>query len=126
MDLSDILNNPLFIPLITVSLTFVLNVVFLYWLRKWQYKREYIMRNVEKTYIPLTAELHEKLERFNRFLEYPYGLQCRFDKLEEIRNSGLFEFIRSHDKKLFDSLVLFYTQIACMHYLQRIFPFNRF
>lgn len=111
MDLSDILNNPLFIPLITVSLTFVLNVIFLYWLRKWQYKREYIMRNVEKTYIPLTAELYEKLEHFNRFVEDPDGLQRHFDKLEEIRNSGLFEFIRNHDKKLFDSLVLFYTQI---------------
>ena len=111
MDLSEVLSNPLFVPLLVALITIVVNAYFLYWLRNWQYRTEYIIRNVEKTYIPLVAEIHERLEQFNNFLKNPDGLHYRFEQLEGIKKSGLFEFIRSHDKKLFDSLIHFYTQI---------------
>jgi len=102
MDLSEILSNPLFVPLLVAFITIAFNAIFLYLLRKWQYRTEYIIRNVEKTYIPLVAELHDRLEQFNNFLESPDGLHYSFEKLEEIKKSGLFEFIRSHDKKLWN------------------------
>lgn len=34
-----------------------------------------------------------------------------FEELENVKKSGLFEFIRSHDKKLYEKLDLFYSQI---------------
>lgn len=111
MGLSEILSNPLFVPLLVAVITIIFNAVFLYWLRTWQYTTEYIIRNVEKTYIPLTAEIHDRLEQFDRFLSNPNGLHYAFETLERIRKSGLFEFIRNHDKKLFDSLEFFYNKI---------------
>lgn len=111
MDLGEILSNPLFVPLLVALITIVANAFFLYWLRKWQYKAEYIISNVEKTYIPLTAEIHDRLEQFDKFLSNPSGLHYAFETLEKIRKSGLFDFIREHDKKLFDSLDFFYNKI---------------
>ena len=111
MDLSEVLSNPLFIPLLVASITIVGNACFLYWLRKWQYRAEYIVRNVENTYIPLVAEIHERLEYFNRFLESPTSLKYSFQTLESVKKKGLFEFIKSHDKKLYEKLILFYNQI---------------
>jgi len=111
MDLSEILSNPLFVPLLVAFITILVNVCFLYWLRKWQYRAEYIIRNVEKTYIPLVAEIHERLECFNRFPENPSGLKYSFKMLESVKKKGLFEFIKSHDEKLYEKLILFYNQI---------------
>lgn len=111
MDLIDILTNPLFVPLLVALITISFNAYFLYWLRKWQYRAEYINRNVEKTYIPLVAEINDRLEYFNRFLEDPNSLKWSFETLERIKKSGLFEFIKSHDKKLYEKLNLFYNDI---------------
>ena len=114
MDLTEILSNPLFVPLLVAVITIAFNVVFLFLLKKWQYRTEYIIRNVENTYIPLVAEIHDKLELFDRFLETPYldwRMLIHFEELENVKKSGLFEFIRSHDKKLYEKLDLFYRQI---------------
>lgn len=111
MDLSEILSNPLFIPLLVAFITIVGNIYFLYRLRKWQYKAEYVISNVRDTYIPLVAEFHDKLEILDHFLENPECLaNWRFDKLEKIKKSGLLEFIRSHDKKLYGKLFNFYER----------------
>lgn len=111
MDLSEVLSNPLFIPLLVAFITIVGNACFLYWLRKWQYRAEYIVRNVENTYIPLVAEMHERLKYFDIFLENPSALKYSFETLENVKKKGLFEFIKSHDKKLYEKLILFYNQI---------------
>jgi len=111
MEYAEILGNPLFVPLLVAILTILTTAYFNYWLRKWQYRREYVISNVEKTYIPLLAEIQDNLKSFNRFLETPYDLTFDFEKMESIKKSGLFEFIRNHDKKLGDGLILFYENI---------------
>lgn len=111
MALSEIPSNPYFIPLIVAFLTIGLTAYFNYWLRKWQYRREYIISNVEKTYIPLLAELNDLLVVFNHFLEDPYNPNWKLEKMENIKKSGLFEFIKNHDRKLGDRLTFFYDKI---------------
>lgn len=108
---AEILGNPLFVPLLVAILTILTTAYFNYWLRKWQYRREYVISNVEKTYIPILAEINEKLDGFDKFLENPNGLDSTFAEMEKIRLSGLFEFVRSHDKKLHSNLELFYCKI---------------
>jgi hypothetical protein len=109
--LSEILGNPLFVPLLVAVLTIVTTAYFNYWLKKWQYRREYIISNVEKTYIPLLEELDDLLGVFNQFLEDPYNPNWKLEKMENIKKSGLFEFIKSHDRKLGDKLTFFYESI---------------
>lgn len=111
MSLAEIINNPLLVPLLVAVITIVSNVFFLYWLRRWQYKTEYVIRNVEKTYIPLLAEIHDRLVTFDRFLEKPRNLSYSFEKLDNIKKSGLLEFIKSHDKKLYGKLKFFDSEI---------------
>lgn len=111
MELVEVLSNPLFVPLLVAVITIVANAFFNYWLRKWQYRREYIISNVEKTYIPLVAEIQDKLEIFNKYFEDPYNPNFNFDKMENIKKSGLFEFIKNHDRKLGDKLTFFYESI---------------
>jgi len=86
MNLGDILINPLFVPLLVAVITIISNICFLYWLRKWQYKAVYITRNIEKTYIPLVAEINDRIEQLDRFLIRPKDLHYKFEKLEEIKN----------------------------------------
>lgn len=111
MLLSEILSNPLFIPLLVAFLTIISTAYFNYWLSKWQYKREYIISNVEKTYIPLVAEIRDNIDSFNKFFESPFNLIFNFEKMENIKRQGLFEFIRNHDRKLGDKLSFFYESI---------------
>jgi len=113
VDLNEVLGNPLFVPLLVAIITIVANAFFLFLLRKWQYRSQYIIENVEKTYVPLLAEINEKLEYFNRFLETPYKVDwTRFEILEKVRKQGLFEFIGSHDRKLYGKLYLLYREIC--------------
>jgi len=111
VDLNEVLTNPLFFPLLVAIITIISNAVFLYWLRKWQYRAEYIITNVQKTYIPVVSEINDGLEHLNRFLEAPSSLKWTFETLEATKKSGLFEFIRSHDQKLYEKLTLFYDTI---------------
>lgn len=111
MNLGDILINPLFVPLLVAVITIISNICFLYWLRKWQYKAVYITRNIEKTYIPLVAEINDRIEQLDRFLTRPKDFHYKFEKLEEIKKSELFEFVRNHDKKLYNCLEFFYDKI---------------
>lgn len=90
MNSAEILNNPLFVPLLATVITIASNVFFLYWLRRWQYRAEYIIRNVEKTYIPLLAEIHDRLVTFDRFLEKPRNLSYSFEELDNIKNLDIF------------------------------------
>jgi hypothetical protein len=111
MEFTDILGNPLFVPLIVAILTIVTTSYFNYWLRKWQYRREYTIRNVEKTYVPLLAEIDDNLRVFDQYLEDPYFPKWSFEKLEGIRKSGLFEFIKNHNGKLGDKITLLHGNI---------------
>jgi hypothetical protein len=111
MEFGEILSNPLFVPLLVAILTIVTTAYFNYWLRKWQYRREYIIRNVEKTYVPLLAEIDDNLRVFNQYLENPDFPNWSFEKLEGIRKSGLFEFIKNHNGKLGHKVILLYENI---------------
>jgi len=112
VDLNEVLANPLFIPLLVAIITIISNALFLYKLRKWQYRAEYIISNVEKTYIPLTAEINSNIDLFRKFYENPSDTgYLKYNKLDNIRKSGLFEFIKSHDKKLYEKLLLFNDEI---------------
>jgi len=112
VDFSEILTNPLFIPLLVAIITIISNAVFVFWLRKWQYKAEYIINNVQKTYIPMVSEINDRVGRLNEFLEHPSRLKWTFETVEATRKSGLFEFIRSHDMQLYQKLTLFQDKIC--------------
>ncbi|XES76292.1 MAG: hypothetical protein ACBZ72_08900 [Candidatus Bathyarchaeia archaeon] len=112
MAVVDVFANPLFIPLLAASLTVVGNAVFLFMVRKWEYRSQYIISNVKETYIPLLSEIHTKKETFENFLERPDMLRTDFVELERIRKSGLFEFMMAHDKRLYEKIALFSNQIC--------------
>jgi len=112
MGLNEVLTNPLFVPLLVAVLTIISNAVFLYWLRRWQYRAEYIISNVDKTYIPLTAEINHNTDLFRKFYENPSDTEyLKYTILDKIRRSGLFEFVKSHDRKLCEKLLLFNDEI---------------
>jgi hypothetical protein len=61
--------------------------------------------------IPLLAEIDDNLRVFKQYLENPDFPTWSFEKLEGIRKSGLFEFVKNHNRKLGDKLILLYENI---------------
>ena len=111
MDLIEVLTNPLFIPLLVSIITIMSNAIFLYWLRRWQYRTEYAITNIEKIYIPLVAELHDRLRTLNNFIQNPKYLNHNFREIDRIKNTGSIEFLRSHDRSLYEKLMRFNNEI---------------
>jgi hypothetical protein len=85
-------------------------------LETWRLRLEYRVRNVEKTYAPLLAELTKILETVEGYLELiqspnHYAIIPDWKSLDKIKKEGLFELMLASDKRLAEKVDSFFRDV---------------